>query len=124
MLTEIEQTCKDYERNKHARGEDYAAHWVDLEYENQTDSTDVILHQALPHEMHDTYIEWLNEVHGIDPIDIPKGRSKTCKPGLGLPKPSGSRWREMIDSKLNKNDRALEARHTRHLIDYALTTAL
>jgi len=78
----------------------------------------------LPHEMHDTYIEWLNEVHGIDPIDIPKGRNKTCKPGLRLPKPSGSRWREMIDSKLNKNDRALEARHTRHLIDYALTAAL
>ena len=54
MLTEIEQTCKDYERNKHARGEDYAAHWVDLEYENQTDSADVILQQAMMADS-DTY---------------------------------------------------------------------
>jgi hypothetical protein len=61
-------------------------------------------HYEIPHELHDLYHEWLvNLKQGFRPrfnhLEIPRGRGQYIKPGLKIPAPCGSEWRERVKAK-------------------------
>ena len=81
-------------------------------------------HHGIPFEFHNEYHLWLVVSTEIDVTHIPRDRGSYLQEGISLPKPSGSKWREIIASKMSNTDERDRQRLEKELIEQALQATL